>query len=56
MRRALLDQAHLELERAVILREIADADEDPGTRADDRMTAALFAGHRLATGTAGKAA
>jgi predicted Zn-dependent peptidase len=53
--RALLDQAHLELERAVILREIADADEDPGTRADDRVTAALFAGHRLATSTAGRA-
>ena len=53
--RALLDPAHLELERAVILREIADADEDPGTRADDRVTAALFAGHRLATSVAGKA-
>jgi len=53
--RALLDPAHLELERAVILREIADADEDPGTRADDRVTAALFAGHRLATSIAGKA-
>ncbi len=54
--RALLDEAHLELERAVILREIADADEDPGSRADDRLTAALFEGHRLAAGTAGKAA
>ena len=53
--RALLDPAHLELERAVILQEIADANEDPGTRADDRVMAALFAGHRLATSTAGNA-
>jgi predicted Zn-dependent peptidase len=54
--RALLDEAHLEAERAVILREIADAREDPGTRADDRLMAALFAGHRLATDTAGNTA
>jgi predicted Zn-dependent peptidase len=54
--RALLDEAHLEVERAVILQEIADANEDPGTRADDRVAAALFRGHRLATGTAGTAA
>ncbi len=53
---ALLDEAHLEVERAVILREIADANEDPGTRADDRLAAALFRGHRLATTTAGNAA
>jgi predicted Zn-dependent peptidase len=53
--RALLDEAHLELERGVILQEIADANEDPEMRADDRMTAALFHGHRLATGIAGEA-
>ena len=53
--RALLDPAHLELERGVILREIADADEDPATRADDRLAEALFAGQRLATSTTGKA-
>jgi predicted Zn-dependent peptidase len=51
--RPLLDRAHLEAERTVILREIHDDREDPGTRADDRVMAALFAGHRLATGTAG---
>ena len=50
---ALLDEVHLEMERAVILQEIADAHEDPGTRADDRIMAALFCGHRLATDTAG---
>lgn len=54
--RALLEEAHLEAERAVILREIADANEDPGTRADDRVMAALFPGHRLGTSTAGNAA
>jgi predicted Zn-dependent peptidase len=53
---ALLDEAHLEMERSVILQEIADAHEDPGTRADDRIMAALFRGHRLATDTAGKRA
>ena len=53
---ALLDEAHLEMERAVILQEIADANEDPGTRADDRILAALFRGHRLATDTAGNRA
>lgn len=54
--RALLDEAHLEAERAVILQEIADAREDPGARADDRLIAALFAGHRLAKNSAGEAA
>src|SRR5687768_6519397 len=52
---ALLDPAHLELERGVILREIADAGEDPATRADDRLAEALFAGQRLAASTTGKA-
>jgi predicted Zn-dependent peptidase len=50
---ALLDEAHLAVERAVILQEIDDADEDPGTRADDRLSAALFHGHRLANSTTG---
>jgi predicted Zn-dependent peptidase len=54
--RPLLDRAHLEAEQTVILREIHDDREDPGTRADDRVMAALFAGHRLATGTAGEPA
>jgi predicted Zn-dependent peptidase len=51
--RPLLDQEHLEAERAVILQEIDDDQEDPGSRADDRVMAALFPGHRLATRTAG---
>jgi predicted Zn-dependent peptidase len=54
--RPLLDEAHLEVERGVILREIADADEDPASRAEDRASAAIFGEHRLATGIAGKAA
>jgi predicted Zn-dependent peptidase len=49
----LLRAADLELERAVILREIADDNEDPGSRADDLLLASLFAGHRLATNVAG---
>ena len=54
--RPQLDESHLELERTVILREIADANEDPASRADERLSAALFHGHRLATNTAGDAA
>ncbi|MGO9957570.1 MAG: M16 family metallopeptidase [Solirubrobacteraceae bacterium] len=52
----LLATAEIEAERAVILQEIADADESLGSRADDLLSAALFAGHRLAanvTGTSG---
>jgi predicted Zn-dependent peptidase len=52
---ALLDEDHVELERAVILQEIADEREDPGTVADYRLIAALFRGHRLATSTVGEA-
>ncbi len=53
--RALLEEGHLEVERAVILQEIADDREDPGTVADDRLSAALFDGHRLALSAAGEA-
>jgi predicted Zn-dependent peptidase len=52
---ALLDEDHVEAERAVILQEIADDREDPGTVADDRLSAALFHGHRLAASTVGEA-
>jgi len=52
---ALLEEEHVEVERAVILQEIADDREDPGTVADDRLSAALFHGHRLATSTLGEA-
>jgi predicted Zn-dependent peptidase len=51
----LLDEAELESERAVILQEIADADESLASRADDLLIAALFAGHRLAKNVAGDA-
>jgi predicted Zn-dependent peptidase len=51
--RPLLDEAHLAAERAVILQEIADEQEDPATRAGDRLIAALFRGHRLAKSTVG---
>ena len=51
--RPRLAEADVDSERTVILQEIADADEDPGSRADDLLTGALFAGHRLATSVAG---
>ena len=38
---ALLGEEHVEAERAVILQEIADDKEDPGTVADDRLVSAL---------------
>jgi len=50
---ALLEEEHLEPERAVILQEIADAKDDPSGVADDLLAAALFKGHRLATPTIG---
>lgn len=53
--RPRLAEADVDGERAVILQEIADTDEDPGSRADDLLTGALFAGHRLATSVAGTA-
>jgi predicted Zn-dependent peptidase len=49
----LLEEQHLEPERAVILQEIADAKDDPSAVADDLLAAALFEGHRLATPTIG---
>jgi predicted Zn-dependent peptidase len=52
----LLNESDLEAERAVILQEIADADESPASRADDLLIAALFAGHRFAKNVAGHAA
>jgi len=51
----LLSEAELAVEREVILQEIADVNENPGSRADDLLIAALFAGHRLAKGIAGEA-
>ena len=51
----LLDSRDLESERAVILQEIADADESPSSRADDLLAAALFEGHRLAKSVSGDA-
>jgi predicted Zn-dependent peptidase len=52
--RALLDESHLDTERAVILQELADANEDPAARADQRISRALFADHRLGTDIAGE--
>jgi len=52
----LLAAAELEGERAVICQEIADGNENPGSRADDLLSAALFAGHRLAKNVAGELA
>jgi len=49
-----LAEADLEAERAVILQEIADDEDDPGARADALLRGVLFAGHRLATGVAGE--
>lgn len=51
----LLEQTGLEGERTIVLQEIADAHEDPSTRADGLLLAALFDGHRLAKGTVGEA-
>jgi predicted Zn-dependent peptidase len=51
----LLDAAGLEAERAVIVQEIADDNENPGSRAQDMLLGALFAGHRLAKDVAGDA-
>lgn len=50
----LLEETELEAERTIVLQEIADADENPGSRADDLLSAALFAGHRLAKPIAGE--
>ena len=52
----LLQEHHLEAERAVILQEIADDAENPGAVADDRVIKALFRDHRLGTRTIGNAA
>jgi predicted Zn-dependent peptidase len=51
----LLEERHLESERAVILQEIADDAESPGAVADDRLIAALFGDHRLGPRTTGGA-
>jgi predicted Zn-dependent peptidase len=53
--RALLEEALVEGERAVILQEIADDWDVPATVADRLIIRALFHGHRLATGTIGEA-
>jgi predicted Zn-dependent peptidase len=53
---ALLEEGHMEPERAVILQEIADAKDDPSGVADDLLAAGLFAGHRLATPAIGEPA
>ncbi len=54
--RPLLPAEALESERGVVLAEIADEDDEPGTAADDRLAAALFPGHRLGTRITGTAA
>jgi predicted Zn-dependent peptidase len=51
--RPLLAEEHLETERSIILQEIADDRENPGSRADDRLRAALFGAHRLGCDIAG---
>jgi predicted Zn-dependent peptidase len=53
--RALVEQDLVEGERAVILQEIADDAEAPGTVADRLIISALFRDHRLATRTIGEA-
>ncbi len=52
----LLPVEALESERGVVLAEIADRDDEPASAADDRLSAALFPGHRLATRITGTAA
>lgn len=52
---ALLEEDHLEGERAVTLQEIADDWETPAAVVDRLIIKALFDGHRLATGTVGEA-
>jgi predicted Zn-dependent peptidase len=52
----LLLESELEGERSVVLQEIADADENPGSRAGDLLIAALFAGDRLGKSVIGDAA
>lgn len=51
--RALLERPYLEAERAVIFKEIAEVKDDPTINAEEQLNAALFDGHRLATGIAG---
>jgi processing peptidase subunit beta len=53
--RPLLPAELLEGERDVVLQEIADDDDDPAVAADRLLSAALFAGHRLATPVTGEA-
>ena len=53
--RPLLPAELLEGERDVVLQEIADNDDDPSAAADRLLSAALFAGHRLATPVTGDA-
>ena len=54
--RPRLDPALLDGERDVVLQEIADADEDPVSAAEDRLAAALFGDHRLGERITGRAA
>jgi predicted Zn-dependent peptidase len=51
---ALLEESHLEGERAVILQEIADDWDAPNAVADRLIVKALFPGHRLAFTTFGE--
>src|SRR5204862_4516557 len=53
--RALLEEALVEGERAVILQEIADDWDVPATVADRLIIKTLFHEHRLATSTIGEA-
>jgi predicted Zn-dependent peptidase len=54
--RPLLAPEHLEAERSIILQEIADDLQNPGSRADDRLLSALFGAHRLGRDVTGSAA
>ncbi|HEV7806381.1 MAG TPA: pitrilysin family protein [Solirubrobacteraceae bacterium] len=51
----LLPAELLEGERDIVLQEIADVDDEPSSAADRLLSAALFAGHRLATPVTGVA-
>lgn len=53
--RPLLTEEHFHAERSVILQEIADDAEDPASRAEDRLIAALFGSHRLGKSVTGHA-
>ncbi len=53
--RPLCRPQDLELERAIVLTEIAEGAEEPATRAEQRLRTALFGDHRLGVATTGAA-